>query len=342
MSRLATGVLAFVVLASAGASAAPRFLATNMPEVHAVAGPPAGFDPVRASDEERASYGFPPPPDAVRAPESYAHWARAMRASRTRIVPKLAVSAVRHGAMRPAVMHPAIVHGLAATSSNWSGAVQTSSATSFGPLSYWIVGGNVTVPVAAQPFNSCTGGWLYDSAWFGLDGAQNYSSDVLQAGIDADAYCANGYTATNYDVWYEWAPGNGVTIQNMPVQPGDEIYFAVWALSPTQGAAFIVNDNTGQSAGFTIDPPAGTKLIGNSAEFITERPEVNNKLANLARYTLEIFTGGYIENNQNAPFFAGGPSLTDVTMLDNNGQPISVPHIVGGDTITILDEGSAQ
>jgi hypothetical protein len=338
--------LAAALAAAGSAAAAPRFLSTNRPEVRAVAGPAAGFDPVRASDRERADYGFPPAPDALRAPEAYAHWARAMRASRTRIVPKLAVSTVRHGAMRRGIMAPGpAVHSSIDTSTNWSGAVLPGSATSFGPSSYWLIGADMIVPEAAQPFNTCTGGWLYDSAWVGLDGYTNYSSDVLQAGLDADAFCADGQTATNYDVWYEWAPGLGTTIQNMTVQPGDELHVVVWAVNGsngTEGETYIVDENTGQSVAFYIDPPAGTTLIGNSAEFITERPEVNNKLATLARYTVQFFTTGYIFNNLQVPYFPGGANMVDVTMIDDNAVPISAPQVLGGASVSTYDEGSAK
>ncbi len=343
MSRVRAALLTASSLAAGSASAAPHLLATNRPDAWAVAGPSAGFDPVRASDEERANYGFPPAPDALRAPEAYVNWARAMRASRTRIVPRLAVSTVKHGAMRRGIMAPgAVVHGSAALSTNWSGSVVGGPATSWGASSYWMIGASLTVPEAAQPFGTCSGGWLYDSAWVGLDGYLPNASDVLQAGLDADSYCAYGYTTTSYDVWYEWAPAYGTTIQNMTVQPGDELYVVVWALSATEGETYIVDENTGQAVGFLIYPPGGTRLIGNSAEFITERPEVGNKLATLARYTAEFFISGYLFNNQNVAFFPGAASAANVTMLDNNGQPISAPQVLGGATISTTVEGSAK
>jgi hypothetical protein len=306
---------------------------------------------VNASAEQRSDLGFPPPPDALRHPESYAHWARAMRASKARLTPKLVVNPMRHGAMRRGIMSVgARLAGTVAhesdTSSNWSGAVVTNGAASFGPNSFWLVGGDMTVPVASQPFNSCSGGWLYDSAWLGLDGAVGYSNDVLQAGLDADAYCSGGQTATNYDVWYEWAPAYGAIVKNMTVQPGEQIYVAVWAVSATEGAAYIVDEDTGQSVSVIIDPPAGTQLVGNSAEFITERPEINNKLGNLARYTVEYFNNSYIFDNSGVTSFPAQPAPSaqaqQITMLDNNGNPISVPEVLGGTAIITTVEGSAQ
>ena len=47
---------------------------TNAPGVVSYPQPPAGFDPLTASDKELTRYGFPPRPDPEKAPEAYAHW----------------------------------------------------------------------------------------------------------------------------------------------------------------------------------------------------------------------------------------------------------------------------
>jgi hypothetical protein len=336
------------------AAASPRLLPTEVPAIKSVAGPAEGFDPVRATDDERAAYGFPPAPDAARHPQGYAKWVRAMRASRTRITPKLALNAVRHGAMRPGsaskgVMSGAIVHGITygqAFSSNWSGAVLVNSATSFGAHSFYLAGSGMMVPAVSQPAGTCTEGWLYSSGWVGLDGASGYSQDVLQAGYDADAYCSYGYTMTNYDVWYEWAPADGVVVQNLTVSAGQELYVVVWATSATQGNAYIVNESTGQNTSVQFTPPAGTSLTGNSADFVMERPEVNNKLSSLADYTEAYFSFGYVFDNSNVTSFPAIPAAPaqalQVTMQDSSGNAISNPEILGGASIVTLAAGSAQ
>jgi hypothetical protein len=59
---------------------APASVATNQSNQPAVQGvitypePPPGFDPLTASDKDLTRYGFPPRPDARKAPESYRHW----------------------------------------------------------------------------------------------------------------------------------------------------------------------------------------------------------------------------------------------------------------------------
>jgi hypothetical protein len=45
--------------------------------------PPAGFDPLTASDDELQRYGFPPRPDAKKAPEAYTQWQKLVVVPRT-------------------------------------------------------------------------------------------------------------------------------------------------------------------------------------------------------------------------------------------------------------------
>jgi hypothetical protein len=55
----------------------PESATTNQTTVQGVVTypqPPAGFDPLTASDKELKRYGFPPRPDAHKAPEAYRHW----------------------------------------------------------------------------------------------------------------------------------------------------------------------------------------------------------------------------------------------------------------------------
>jgi hypothetical protein len=51
-------------------------ISTNLEGVHAYPTPPAGFDPLAASDEELAAYGIPLRPDKTQDPDGYRHWTR--------------------------------------------------------------------------------------------------------------------------------------------------------------------------------------------------------------------------------------------------------------------------
>src|SRR5271156_1740783 len=80
MKKRLPGLAVMLALAAPLASEAqrdnPHRIPTSLPGVTAYAPPPAGFDPVKATDEELADWGFPPRPDQTLFPEEYANWVR--------------------------------------------------------------------------------------------------------------------------------------------------------------------------------------------------------------------------------------------------------------------------
>ena len=240
---------------------------TNLPGVFTYPSPPSGFDPLTASDDQLAAYGFPPRPDK-NAEGPYASWEKAMKASKHRIIPVLKVTNRYHG--------PNIavgkVENSSATSNNWSGIVDSTSVTSYGPSSVTDIGSEFVVPVAEQAYGVCTGGWDYSSSWVGIDGWNANAPDVLQAGTDADAYCSGGVTTANYDAWIEWFPYTETVISGFPVSPGTDMFVRVWSTTSTAGHAYLVNLNTNTAVTVAFSAPPGTNLVGNSAEWIVERP----------------------------------------------------------------------
>jgi hypothetical protein len=330
----------------------PNEHALNLPGATTIEAPPAGFDPITASDEELAYHGFPPRPKQSVQPKAYATWVKAMKASKLRLVPKLEQTAIFHGPLKPGkVANPTAVESdpLLSTqasntsySSNWSGYVDLSGATSYGSSSYYWVTNDFVVPVAEVAFGTCPGGWDYGSAWSGIDGWRGIdgsgSSDVLQAGIEFDAYCGSG-TAGYYSAWYEWYPYAEVRISSLPITAGDDIYVEVWNTSSTQGYAYLVNYNTTQYVVIGFTAPPGTTLVGNSAEWVVERPNVNGSPANLTNYIIDPFWDA-------AAYTWGGnyyviDGATDVDMTDNYGNVISYPEYLGGESFAMHDTGSA-
>ena len=354
MKNLASALAAALVLAAPMAGIAqntrhlqPNEHALNLPGATTFEAPPADFDPIGASDEELAYYGFPPRPNQFAQAKAYATWFKAMKASKVRIVPRLEQTSIFHGPVKPRkAIDPTAVESnpLLSTqarntsySSNWSGYVDFSGATSYGSSSFYFLVNDYVVPVAQQAFGACTGGWDWGSAWNGIDGWG--SSDVLQAGIEFDAYCSGSTRSSYYSAWYEWYPYGEVRISNLPIAPGDDMFVEIWHTSSTQGYAYLVNENTAQSVevGFTAYP--GYPLVGNSAEWVVERPTVNGSLANLTNYIMDPFWDAYAYTESDAFFNVN--SATPVDMEDNNGNVISYPEYLGLDTFVMHDTGSA-
>lgn len=352
MKSLTSALTAIVVLGAPLAALAinpqplpPNQHALNIPGATTIDAPPAGFDPITASDEELQYHGFPPRPNQTTEPKAYATWAKAISASKTRLVPTLEQTTIFHGPAKPAkASNPTAVEGPAgkvsniSASYNWSGYVDFSGATSYGSSSFYYLVNDMIVPVAEQAFGACTGGWDWGSEWNGIDGWG--SSDVLQAGVEYDAYCSGSTRSAYYSAWYEWYPYGEVRISSLPVTAGDVVFVEVWHTSSTQGYAYMVNETTNQAVevGFTAYP--GYPLRGNSAEWVVERPSVGGSLATLTNYTDVVFWNAYAYTEASA--FYDIATATPIEMLDNNGNVISVPVYLGPEAFLTYDQGSAR
>jgi Peptidase A4 family len=331
----AAGVLG-CLMATAGESQVERSGAvpTNLPRVFAVPAPPAGFDPLLASAAQLEAQGYPPRPNPVTSPTTYALWARVMTSGAKRVVPKLEHTNIFHG---PAKIgkSSAAVNGQASTASdNWSGdAVVTGNSGPLPPTFSYLIGDYV-VPYVRQPLSTCSGAWDWSSEWVGIDGFD--SSDVLQAGVDAAAYCAGSTTKRDYSAWYEWFPSDEVRISKsaFPVFPGNDLFIQVWSTSPTQGKVYLYNYDTNIAVSLSFSAPSGTILQGNSAEWVVERPTVGGTLATLSGYSQDFFTEASAYDSYGDVFTPGDPGTRvnyDITMVDSDGNALSVAQNVGPD-----------
>ena len=316
----------------------PNELATNLPGATTKIAPPAGFDPITASDQDLEYFGFPPRPNEITNAAGFATWKSAMLASTKRVMPVLEQTNIFHG---PAKKKAAVAgeESNTASSYNWSGYVNTSGASNYSSSSFYFLEADYVVPVARQAFGACTGGWDYSSAWVGIDGYN--SADVLQAGTESDAYCSGSTTATYYSPWYEWYPNGEVRITSLPAAPGDDFFVEVWSTSSTAGHAYLVNRNTNQYVNISFTAPSGTTLKGNSAEWIEERPGVNGGLATLTNYVADPFWGAVAETFGYTVIYPSSSSTFPVTMLDNSGNPISYSTLLGTSAFLMQDEGTA-
>jgi hypothetical protein len=329
--------------------------AGHHPMARAHARPPANFDPLSASDAQLAQFGFPPRPDAAAAPDRYAVWKKLVTAPQRRVAPALEHTTIHNGRARrvaPRGGAPGLARnarsGIAndaasVTTMNWSGYAVVDGANPF--QSGTTVYGEWVVPVAQQAAGSCTGAWSYSSAWVGIDGFT--SSDVLQAGIEVDALCSNNSTMAFYSAWYEWYPDVETRITNLPIAPGNIIGVEVWNTSPTQGNAYIVNYTTQQSVSLAFNAPAGTSLVGDSVEWIVERPEVNGSFADLTHYVAEPFNFCHAAAGAGTYTPGSSPSGTafSIDMIDDSGASptvLSSPNLYGTAALWFYEPGPAE
>ena len=289
------------------------------------------------SDELLRQFGFPPRPDAVRAPEAYANWARAVTAPQRRIEPQLKQTDIFH---RPARIRSSSktpqpnTNSTLLESTNWSG---YSIYATTDPFKASYIYAYYIVPVAQQAFGACTGSWDYSAQWVGIDGL--VSNDVLQGGTEADAYCSGGNQSQFYGAWIEWYPLPETEISNLIVAPGDVMYVEVWNSSATQGNAYIFDITSQQSVALSFDAPPGTTLVGDSVEWIVERPEVGNTLATLTNYIACPFEYCFAGNASSgySPGASPSGSIYALEMVDSFGNDISYPYLLGPTALWFRD-----
>lgn len=357
----ATSPLVGQSMPSNGVQAATPTLPTNLAGIRLVPPPPAGFDPLTASAGELQKYAVPPAPNAAVNPRAYAEWQRAVSGPKNQpMAPVVSQTSIKNGSVKlapnssPLGKPSSSVNtnagevsnsAIAANSYNWSGPAFYDKSN---PFKVSAIIGEFTVPTVQQAFGSCDGGWDYSSNWAGIDGFG--SSDVLQAGIEADAYCKNGSKSTLYSAWIEWYPFNETRVSAPSIKPGDVVFVEVWNVSPTVGYAYLYDFSNLSYGIYQLTAPSGTTLVGTSAEWVVERPGVGGGLATLANYidsswpyniawTYAAAKPAYYYPGS-APT-SGTTSLYSLTMLDNSGKPISSGEAENFDFLFFRNFGSS-
>jgi hypothetical protein len=275
-------LLAALVSASAQVRSSST-IDTPVSGVSAFVSPPSSFDPLTATDAELDQHGFPPRPSAELGAAVMTNWQR--RATRqTRLVPQLQPSNKFHGPaqiIKPIKTTSGVIE---ANSANWSGYVITDASNPF-VRSRSQVEARFIVPKAAPGCASKSD--TYNSAnWVGIDGA--FSNDVFQAGTETDLNCDSGPT---YYAWIEWFPNSEIRVTNLEIAPGDAMSISAFIGVDNRKHLTIDNLTTRKSVSLAMTPPPGTNLVGNSIEWIVERPTINNvALSKLTNYVINPWT----------------------------------------------------
>jgi hypothetical protein len=225
-------------------------------------------------------------------------------------------------------------------SNNWSGFALVGPNK---PFATAFVYAEYIVPKVQPPSNATPGSLEISSQWVGIDGAG--SNDVLQAGTATTVYTDQfGNPTTDYVAWFEWAPDYQMNIANFPVSGGDVLFVQVWPTSPTDGHAYLANHSTKQAVSVSFKAPPGTTLIGNSTEWIVERPTLSSGLAPLPNYGACPFGFTYGANASTA-FYPGVATFSgtvyNLRMTNVQGKPISLCTLMGPQSLWFLPTGSA-
>lgn len=288
-------------------------------KINTFVAPPAGFDITKASDSERVTYGLPRLPVALSALQT--RWEDKMK--RYRLVEPIFKPRVSKRRNLP----PMKLDHSGEQYTNWSGGVVARPTSD---RLQWVAG-TWTMPVAALPAGAQENVRYCASAWVGIDGDQG-SSDVLQAGCDADVTLAGGATQLQYFPWSEWYPLDSSWITNLPVSPGHILDCMIGATgsSGTTATIFLGNKTTGIGLHFSAQAPQGTVFSGNCAEWIVE---AFGSLGPLANYGQIKFSDCNSGTGGGATIEVGSGITID--MVDADQQIISRSSISGATDVTV-------
>src|SRR5580704_1382701 len=332
---------------------------TNIAGVYTFPAPPTGFNPLNATDTELASYGFPPRPSKVEDPLNYSQWVRAMGAAKVRWNGKLRDMGASNGPAKPAHAPEGAAPAAEGTSAtpgttyyyNWSGIANTNKNTKWkASTSFYYVISSFNVPAVQPPFGTCDGGYDWEVSWNGIDGFSN--GDVLQGGSSSQVYCSGGSVSKYYCGWVEWYPSYPILCE-FNVNPGDDFY--VESYSPSggynTGYVYIEDETTLQYGTYSLAWLNGPALVGNSAEYIVERPccRSGNDYP-LANYIWDFWANSYAydftqyNKGTATTFYPGSTTATTylINMVDDlDDQVISVPAAQGKYGLFFYNTGCA-
>jgi len=241
--------------------------------------PPAGFDPLRASQEDLKKFGFPVRPDPKFQPAEHAFWQQ--------MFAKLLVFEQFAFDILPPVTTQ--IRGLfwksrrRQTSPNWSGAYITPrDGTVFSSI--WT---KFQVPTPNLPPGASPGEKDLSSTWIGFDGQRRYYMSTLpQFGTAQNIEPILGIPTRSFFAWWQWWV-RGLAGQAIPIKltvptihPGDLIMCYMQVAADRAGVSFMItNVSTGRFLQFFQSAPASSgglpfKVSGATAEWVMERPAI--------------------------------------------------------------------
>jgi hypothetical protein len=218
--------------------------------------------------------------------------------------------------------------GQSILTSDWAGYVVASDLVNPQPQVIG-VNGSWTVPkVSVSMVDS------FSAAWIGIGG--QFDETLIQAGTEQDSI--NGQE--EYSVWYELLPNDTVTITTLNVSPGDVITASINLVNSDANEWTIQIYDVTNGQGFNQNFVYDSSLL--SAEWIVERPTVNNRLSTLADFGSVTFAGSSVKIGTNVGTIGSFPfsqliisnrqnvQLTAISSLSSDGSSFTVNYLTSG------------
>jgi hypothetical protein len=197
-------------------------------------------------------------------------------------------------------------------SSDWSG-YGVSSNVLFPQSSVSSISGSWTVPTVTVSSVE-----TFSAAWIGVGGQANGDNTLIQVGSEHDSISGQAV----YSLWYEMLPADSIGIQNITVSSGDKISAALTLVDTNLGNWIISIEDVTTGQGFSQNFVYNSSRL--SAEWIVERPTVNNQLSTLATFGSVTFTDSKAQIATTTGTISAFPNYEILMQNRQNTQLIAV------------------
>jgi len=207
-------------------------------------------------------------------------------------------------------------------SSDWSG-YAVASDLNYPQPSVTSVNGSWTVPTV-----NVSEGDSFSAAWIGIGG--QFDGTLIQTGTEQDSARGQG----TYSAWYELLSGSLVTIDSLSVLPGDNISASILLLDAINSIWSIKIQDVTNGQSFQQNVVYVSSML--SAEWIVERPTINNRATILADFGQLTFTGCTATISSTAGTVTSFPHIQIIMYNRQNTQLVSVSPLTSkGSSFTV-------
>jgi len=213
-------------------------------------------------------------------------------------------------------------------STSWAGYTVASNLES---LHEQVVGVNASWTVPRIGVSSSD---TFSSTWVGIGG--QFDKTLIQAGTEHDSVNGQEY----YSAWYELLPDKAVRIPDMRISAGDLITVSITLVdSDTDQWAIRIYDVTKDDGFYQTFVYNSSRL---SAEWIVERPTVNDEVSLLANFGTLTFRNSYVKLGDTVGNIGSFPysqvimtndlslQLASVSPLSADGSSFNVTYLNSG------------
>lgn len=207
--------------------------------------------------------------------------------------------------------------GLGVSSQDWGGYTVTSSILNPQPL-VTAVSGSWVVPEVATSQNH-----TFSAVWVGLGG--QFDKTLIQIGTEQDSIDGSSY----YLAWYELLPAYSVTIDSLKISAGDVINASISLIDSQRNGWLMTLMDLSSGQRFELSTTYNSSRL--SADWIVERPRINDTIASLAPFGQVAFTditatvGNSMRGLQSFSFVR-------VSMRDSQNKPLVSVSTFSGQT----------